>query len=148
MTSYDTITDGTNTVVFNSINGLNEIVDLVSIKINPYPEDGKQQILDVGRRGEVYSLDFTLIDISGGDSAYTQLQTLKTIWKSKHQQNGFLRKATFAKPGTVIYNSYTPMKKTIYGFIQTVTPFWESTNSPAIEGEIVIIESLYKRFEE
>ena len=59
MTSYDTITDGTNTVTFKSINGLQETVDLVGVKINPYPQDGKQQILDVGRRGEIYVLDFT-----------------------------------------------------------------------------------------
>ncbi|HMB99849.1 MAG TPA: hypothetical protein VKN14_02305 [Flavobacteriaceae bacterium] len=148
MTSYDTITDGTNTVTFKSINGLQETVDLVGVKINPYPQDGKQQILDVGRRGEIYVLDFSLVDISGGDSAYTQLQTLKTIWKNKHQQNEFLRKITFAKPGTVIYGSYTPMTKTVYGYIQTITHYYESTNSPDIEGELVLIESLYKKFEE
>jgi hypothetical protein len=148
MSSYDTITDGTNTVTFKAITTINETVDLVGIKINPYPKDGKQQVLDTGRRGELYTLGWALVDINGGDSAYTQLETLQTIWKDEHQANGFLRKLTFAKPGTVIYNSFTPMQKVTYGFIQTVTPYWETSQVDNITGELVFLESLYKRFSE
>ena len=145
----DLITDGTTTVTFGTIDKIQETVDVKNVKINPYPYDGKQQVLDVGQRGKLYSIDFTLLNISGGDSAYTQYITLKdTVWKTKQKYNDYLRKLTFTKPGTVIYNSLTPMTRTIYGYIQDVTPVWTTDQQFEIQGNIIFWESTYSYFRE
>lgn len=146
MTSIDTIGDSTNEVIFKAFSKITETVDIIGVKVNPYPESEDQQVFDIGRRGKFYAFNFTLINISGGDTAYTQLQTLKTIWKTKHQANKYVRKVTFAKPGTVIFNTLTPMKKTFYGFIQTVTPPWVGSEVTEINGEIVLLEAKFAQF--
>jgi hypothetical protein len=94
-----TITDGTTTITFTTFQELDFAFKHESPRIYPR-QQGKGQIISTrGKISKIYTFGFTIKSVVGGDTAFTQLETIESFFETKHVTYGYQRKLTFNKPG-------------------------------------------------